>query len=306
MEIRQCEYMLAIAEEGSLARAADKLFLTQSALNQQLYKLEKELGAPLFTRYRNHWTPTPVGEVYLQSAREILRIQEETYNRISDLAEQWKRTITLGLTLERGMIMFTNVYADLHNRFPETVFQPVESTVEQQNLLIDAGQIDIGFQTISHRKYKHFEYRTILHEPFLLCIPRSHPLAQRGVPTSGEYPYISLSLFRDELFTLVRKTSTMREAVDELFVQAGFTPKLLFNSVGMRTMQKLASTGQCCCVLPRYYAVPDERVVYFQLGDSAQWELAAVYRKDHYLSRAANAIIETASQYWHEHPHSEG
>ena len=58
METKIMEYILSIAGHKSISRAADELYLTQSALNQQLLKLEKELGAPLFIRTRNHWELT--------------------------------------------------------------------------------------------------------------------------------------------------------------------------------------------------------------------------------------------------------
>lgn len=50
MDLRQIEYIIAIEQEESISKAAEKLFITQSALNQQLLKLEKELGMPLFER----------------------------------------------------------------------------------------------------------------------------------------------------------------------------------------------------------------------------------------------------------------
>ena len=67
MDLKQIEYILKIAEEQNITHAAEKLFITQSALNQQLLKLEKELGTPLFYRSRTDWHPTPAGEIYLNA-----------------------------------------------------------------------------------------------------------------------------------------------------------------------------------------------------------------------------------------------
>lgn len=58
MDTRQIEYILQIAEENNITKAAEKLFITQSALNQQLLKLERELGTPLFQRTKNKWCLT--------------------------------------------------------------------------------------------------------------------------------------------------------------------------------------------------------------------------------------------------------
>ena len=101
MDLKQVEYMIRIAEENNITRAAEKLFLTQSALNQQLLKLEKELGTPLFHRSRTNWRLTEAGEVYIRSAKELLRIKKDTYNQIRDIAETRKGTLSIGLTTGR-------------------------------------------------------------------------------------------------------------------------------------------------------------------------------------------------------------
>ena len=64
MDLKQIEYIVKIDDERSITRAAEKLYLTQSALNQQLLRLEKDLGAQLFHRTKSDWSPTPIGEVY--------------------------------------------------------------------------------------------------------------------------------------------------------------------------------------------------------------------------------------------------
>ena len=69
MDLKQIEYILKIAEEQNITHAAEKLFITQSALNQQLLKLEKELGTPLFYRSRTDWHPTPATIRFTISAK---------------------------------------------------------------------------------------------------------------------------------------------------------------------------------------------------------------------------------------------
>lgn len=71
MDTKLIEYILTIAETKSIAKSAEELFLTQSALNQQLLKLEKELGAPLFVRTRNHWELTDVGTLYVEPPKKL-------------------------------------------------------------------------------------------------------------------------------------------------------------------------------------------------------------------------------------------
>ena len=305
MDSRLYEYIVSIADEGSISAASEKLYVTQSALNQQLLKLEKELGAPVFVRTRTRWTLTPVGQIYVEGARKILAIQKDISARISDIADHWGQTVTIGLTSERGMQMFSAIYASVHQHFPDTVFQPVEATVEQQNRLLERGQLDIGFQTIGKRKYKTLHYETIMTEPFLLCVPRALAPVPTAFSNETDYLRMNLSEFQDQVFTLVKPSSTMRGMIDDLFEHAGFKPRLLFDSVGMRSMQKLAAHGQCCCIIPRFYAVPSEDVCYYRLDGESEWELCAVWTEGRYLNRAARDFIAAATEYWREHRYAE-
>ncbi|MBO4289786.1 MAG: LysR family transcriptional regulator, partial [Lachnospiraceae bacterium] len=79
MDLRILEYVVSIEEYGSMTEAAEKLYITPSALNQQLLKLEKELGTPLFTRSKRRMIPTAAGRAYLEGARRMLSIRQETY-----------------------------------------------------------------------------------------------------------------------------------------------------------------------------------------------------------------------------------
>ena len=74
MNTQQLEYVIAISEEKSFSRAADRLLVTQPALSQQVKKLEKELGAKLFRREKNELVLTDAGKVYVNGARSVMSI----------------------------------------------------------------------------------------------------------------------------------------------------------------------------------------------------------------------------------------
>ena len=82
MDLRQLENIVAIAEERSISRAAERLFISQPALSQQVSKLEARLGVPLFSRDKQGLSLTQAGKVYVENAKKILSIRDETYNRI--------------------------------------------------------------------------------------------------------------------------------------------------------------------------------------------------------------------------------
>ena len=75
MDVKQMTYILTIAQEGGISKAAAKLFITQSALDQQLLKLEHELGTRLFFRSRSSFALTEAGRVYVEYARRMLELK---------------------------------------------------------------------------------------------------------------------------------------------------------------------------------------------------------------------------------------
>ena len=186
MDLRQIEYILKIAETKNVSKAAKELYITQSALNQQLLKLEKELGTPLFFRDRRHWELTPAGTVYTEGAKEILQIKKNTYHRIADQQESAERSFSLGIPAGRGIRMFTEIYPRFTELCPGAAVSPIEmSSYEQQDLLL-SGRLDLGFLTIGEEKKSGLNYEHVCYEELFAAVPAGHPAAEQAWRESGE------------------------------------------------------------------------------------------------------------------------
>ena len=84
MDSRQLEYVIAIAEEKNLLHAAEKLFVSSSALSQALSKLESSIGTPLFSRTKAGLIPTETGLLYIDMAYDILHRERKTLKLIQE------------------------------------------------------------------------------------------------------------------------------------------------------------------------------------------------------------------------------
>lgn len=301
MDLKQLEYIVEIAKEKNITKAAEKLFITQSALNQQLLKLEKDLGSPLFYRSRTNWHLTEVGEIYINAAKEILGIKKETYNQISDLINMKNTHLSIGLTPERGISMFASVYPEFHKLHPNVIVDPIELSVREQEFMINRRELDVGFLTLSDDMQKNNNvYTSILTEDIIVAIPANHPLAKYGSTYGSSLNDIDLSLLKDDNFVLISKGSTIREAVNPLFQEAGFLPKLLFETQSCRTLIYMVKKNLCCTILPQHYAINSDDVVYFSLPQKPQLRVVAMYKKGSYLSKATEDFIKLASAYWNK------
>lgn len=93
MDTRYLTYILTIAEEKNMTKAAKKLFVSQSSLSQYLTKLEQELGTPLFFRTKGELILTPAGELYTEAARNVIRIKKQLYRDIASLEKDRKSVV---------------------------------------------------------------------------------------------------------------------------------------------------------------------------------------------------------------------
>ena len=300
MDFKQLEYILAIEEYGNISRAATALFISQSALNQHLLHLEKELGMKLFHRNKRTMTPTQAGKIYLENAREILKIKKNTYSMINDLAASSIGELRLGLTWEHGVDMYTEILPEFMKYHPHFSVRLYERNVAQQHQMILSDHLDLGFVLLQEKDRIDANYLSICHEEMLLAIPRSHSLASLAAPPGQPLTYISLALFKNEMFSLLFKGSTMRSIIDQQFLEAGFEPDILFETSMNAVLQKMVARGLCCAIFPQSYAHSTNEMACFRLEGNPGWDWCLVYPKGIRPGSACTDLIHLAQKYGHE------
>lgn len=310
MDTKQIEYILKIAEENNITKAANKLFISQPALNQQLIRLEKELGTPLFHRSRNNLNLTEAGEIYIENAQKMLSLKKETYQKIHDLTEGKHGHLSIGFTAGRGISMFARTYPIFHQLYPNIIVEPKEGVVRKLQKLISQGELDVGFLTLTEADKTDDNYETIYEEELFLAVPSGHPIAKLAPEEPGKYSTIDMSILQYEPFALMDKISTMRVLVDRIFMEAGFEPQILFETGSNHTIISMIQANICCGILAYYYVKdhPDG-ITFFRIAGRPTWEFTASYKKDHYLSSAARCYIDLVKQQLTEEkadPHSMG
>lgn len=121
MDVKYLTYIITIAQEQNMTKAAEKLFVSQSSLSYYLSKLEQDLGTPLFFRTKNKLLPTPAGQLYLDAAYEVIEIKERLYQNISNLEN--KAHIVIATTSLWGTKMFSDIVPKLKEAFPDVTFE---------------------------------------------------------------------------------------------------------------------------------------------------------------------------------------
>lgn len=192
MDVRIPEYMIAIEEEASLARAAERLHISSSALSQTLTKLEAELASPLFQRSGGRWTPTEAGRIYLRGARELLEVKKEAYSRIERLARRQKKDIRAVICPQVYAFCHDALLSAFRRKLPgvRLELQKADSRQAADYLLSDVS--DVAILCSRSENNSLLEYRPLYRETPVLAVPRdlSWPGEEIDYGRVGTLPFI--------------------------------------------------------------------------------------------------------------------
>lgn len=301
MDTRQLEYMIAIAENKSISKAAESLYISQSGLNQQLIKLEKELGTQLFYRSTHYLSPTAAGKIYINNARLMLQLKKTTYTQIGDLVDSNTGEINLGLTAEHGIDLFTDVWPAFRDKYPGVTLNLYEGIVRNQNKMLLSGHLDMGFVMVRKCDRIKLHYIPLFHERLVLGVPRQHPLAREYGAKPGEpLSTIDLALFSEEEFSLIFAGSTQRAALRPAFEAAGFEPHILFETSMNHVLSTMVGRNLCCTIIPQSRARNFDKVAWFYLTSDPSWDVCLVYNENNPPSKASSYFIQLARNWGEE------
>lgn len=295
MDARQCKYLVKIADCGSISKAAEELYISQSGLNQQLFRIERAIGATIFDRTTHSLKTTEAGEAVLRYARDTLRREDRMLSEVRDIVDGTTGEIRINLAMEQGVQIFCSVFPQFHQRYPRVYIHLEDHIVAEQYRLLMKNELDIGMVMVSKKDVPQFEYIPLAKERFLLGIPAGHPLLQEYPATDdGELPLMELSRCKKEYFSLMFSGSTMRQVIDPCFRAAGFSPNILFESRTNHVVALMASNGICLTILPESQARLYRSIRWFRIPGDPSWENCIVYHKDHPPRKAGRYFIELA------------
>lgn len=249
MELRHLRYFVAIAEEQSVTRAAQRLHMQQPPLSQQLRALEEELEFRLFDRRPKGVDITVAGAAFLAEARALLSSVERAKERGARVAAGVDGTLSIGFTSS----------ASTHRVAPEVIAAfrlacpGIHLSFEEGNAstLTDAvlkSTMDVAFVRAPVTQSPELRCDRLFDEPMLIALASSHPLATDVARRSR----LSLRVLANEPFILVRRPGApgMYANLIAACRAAGFTPRITHEVGSMLTNVLLVAAGVGVSVVP--------------------------------------------------------
>ena len=253
MNYSELHYILCIAKHQNLTRAAQELYISQPTLTKHLQKLEREMGAKLFSRNGNTYVPTYTGRKYMEYARKILQVKQDWEKELKDLTENNEGELNIAVPLMRSSCMIPQIMAEFSKKYPNVNVSIWEEAYSIQEKLLLNDQLDFGIFNET-REHPKLEYELLKREEILLVMPPDHPLASSGYQSpSDQYPRIDLSTLASEPFILHFPEQTTGKLVLEALDRAGVQPRVPVRSRNTETCVKLCMQGMGMCFTPETY-----------------------------------------------------
>jgi DNA-binding transcriptional LysR family regulator len=292
MELRHLRTIAAVARHGSFTKAAEELYLAQSAISQQIRRLEQELGVDVFRRTSRKVELTAEGRVILGYAQRVLAEVDGLHSELEELTGLLRGQLRIGGVYPTGPYDLFGMLADFRAAHPEVAIHMVEDTQDDLLAALRADELDCAFTAIDpDRLGNEFAATLLWEEEIVVALPVGHPLCARRHLTFDE--------LADEDLIAYRENSALRRRLERTMADRGLEPRNAFICTEMAAVRGLASKGLGVAVLPRSVAEqPGPEIELRPIGpERLTWPVALVWRAARRQTPAGKAFLQVALAY---------
>jgi DNA-binding transcriptional LysR family regulator len=294
MNIRQMQYIMEIAKEGSVTAAASNLFISQPSLSSMLASVEKEVGAKLFDRSVSPLVLTYAGQKYVAAAENILGTLNELRHEISDMSEAGAGQLSIGCGPQQSPFIIPIILPVLMKKYPKAQFVLTEESksVLEERLL--KGTIDVIICS-AIKEHPNIVSNTLSNEELILLAPPEFAALQPAEIEGGGLPKIELEKLRDARFALMKRGHHLRLLQDRVFEDNHFVPNVIMETDNWQTCYRMVESSIACTVLPFNEGILEisGNFAKFSLPQRHFRHTVICYRKNGYHPKLLTDFIET-------------
>lgn len=284
MELRQLRYFARVVELGSMSRAALELGVVQSALSQQISRLESELATRLLQRSAKGVTPTDAGLAFFREAQLALRHADEA----SRAAQQARLSgsVSVGLAPTTASVLGLPLLRAMRERYPDVRLHMVESLSGHLAAMLNARQLDLAVLFDTHPA-RRWSVTPLVEEKLFLIQPRA---AGRKLP-----PTVRLKDLRGMPLILPSPGHGLRSTLDAAFARVRLKPEVVTEIDSLTMLMDAVAAGLGATLQPwaalGRFADAQERFDLAEVADAQAKRLNSLCSlSDDELSPAALAV----------------
>lgn len=290
MHLHQLKYFVSIVETGSMTRAAERCFISQPSISQQLSKLEDNIGKKLFSREHGKLVLTHPGQIMFDHAQKILISVEEAKRRVSDADDTRGGSVSIGILPTLAPFMLSSTLLSLSAKYPDAMVAVREEVSE---VIVDAaarGEIDILIEVL-HFDETHLNVEPLFSDEFYVAVHQDNPLAKLDE--------IAIDALDDMPFILLKDIHCLARQIEKYCFNKYFVPKVLFQASELTTIKQLIELQYGISILPGISIdnSPDSSIRYIKLkGERPVRQVVLATAKDRYISPAAEYFVSIVKE----------
>lgn len=291
--LRQLQYFISVAEEGTVSGAAQSLSISQSAVTDAIKELETDLGVTLFERHRRGLTITHKGHQFYRHAARILASVSDARRSFGEAEAPVGGSLQLGVTSLVAGYVLSDLLARYRRAYPNVNVSAIEDNGDYLEHLLIGGELDVAVMVISNLRDRVALQAEIFEtSPYRLWLPLGHRLAGADI--------ISVSDIVPEPLIMLTVDET-EENTGKLLAAFTAKPHVAFRTRSVEAVRSLVATGAGIALLPdlvyRPWSLEGDRIESRDIsGALPVVQVGMVWRRGSQLTQAARDFIGLAQQ----------
>ena len=290
MDFKQLQHITTIAQEKNISKAAQKLYVSQSALSLSLKDIERELDCTLFQRSTHGLSITYEGERFVDTAQHILASWDRLKREIKDIKNEKSGRVKLGMSSSRSPYILPSLVNKLHSINSNIDIDVMEGFSLELEEQLKKGTLDLAVYPLPLRDNSLSIWREVREEIFI-CVNKNNPLLnQVHYDREHNRKWLDIEDIKDEPIFLLHPGQKLRVLVDGLYSKIGVIPNAIFTTYNLYTAINLVKIG---CGITYTYTHPQQFINVDELelisisSAGVYRPIGIVYNPSIYFSKAA-------------------
>lgn len=293
MNIRDLEYLIALAEHKHFRRAADACKVSQPTLSGQIRKMEEELNTILLERTSRKVLFTQSGLLLVDQARKILSEVKQFKDMASQQGKDMVGPLHLGVIPTLGPYLLPYIVSTIKERFPDIELFLYEMKTHQLAELLEKGKLDCAI-LVSRKELDNFINVPMFKEEMQLAVPTKHHLAK--------HTQVNMEKLNGEEILLLDDGHCLRDNAVGFCFPVGAVENSHFQATSLETLRNMVGSGLGITLIPQLaiYADSNDKVKYVQCNNpTPSRDVMMIYRPGSPLrkryERIASAVAEVVT-----------
>lgn len=290
MEIRDIKYLIALYEERSVSKAANRLYIAQSSLSEFLSRYEKNLGIKLFKRIPKGIEPTYNGSLYIEHLKDISLNLERALNELYENENLKGGMIRFGISTFRGQIIMPKILKIFNNYYPNIRVKIIEADSLGLEKYLNSAKLDLAI-IVTPTSIFNGNIEPIKRDEIVICAHESNEICNHIKVYDG-IEYIDVRDLNNREFILGSPSTILGKKAREIFGKNNIKYESFNDTISAELALSLAENNEAISFSYKSVVIKKKNVKYLRVGINGEFlNLAIAYPNYEYNFNSVSTLV---------------